>query len=177
MATVNKNFKVKNGLNVAGTATFESNVVLGSTPLRFDTVTNKLQIQLNGQWMPIALNSEVPDENTMINLMDVGLAIDYNGEPIYTIQANGVSTTATKFADGGSPSTPTYGMVFDSGNVDWESTPDISFLDIGLAIDYNGLPVYTVQGNGVSTSANKYANGGSPSTLVYELTFDSGALV
>jgi hypothetical protein len=50
-------------------------------------------------------------------------------------------------------------------------------MDIGLAIDYNGLPVYTVQGNGVSTSANKYANGGSPSTLVYELTFDSGALV
>jgi hypothetical protein len=47
--------------------------------------------------------------------MDVGLAIDYNGLPIYTVQANGVSTTATKFADGGAPSTSTYGLTFDSG--------------------------------------------------------------
>ena len=117
MATVNKNFRVKNGLNVAGTATFESNVVLGSTPLRFDTVTNKLQIQLNGQWMPIALNSEVPDENTMINLMDVGLAIDYNGQPVYTVQGNGVSTSANKYANGGYPDTLVYELTFDSGTL------------------------------------------------------------
>ena len=115
MATTDKNFRVKNGLNVAGTATFDSNIVLGSTPLRFDTATNKLQIQIGGTWMPLALNSEVPDENTIINMMDIGLAIDYDGQPIYTVQANGVSSTATKSADGGSPSTSTYGMVFDSG--------------------------------------------------------------
>jgi len=53
MATTDKNFKVKNGLNVAGNATFDSSVILGSTPLRFDTATNKLQIQLNGTWKPI----------------------------------------------------------------------------------------------------------------------------
>jgi hypothetical protein len=52
---------------------------------------------------------------TEIGFMDVGLAIDYNGLPIYTVQANGVSTTATKFADGGNPSTSTYGLTFDSG--------------------------------------------------------------
>jgi len=115
MATANKNFKVKNGLNVAGNATFDSGVTLGSTPLRFDTVTNKLQIQLNGTWSPIAFVSDIPDNSTEIGFMDVGLAIDYNGLPIYTVQANGVSTTATKFADGGSPSTSVYGIIFDSG--------------------------------------------------------------
>jgi hypothetical protein len=115
MATENKNFKVKNGLNVAGNATFDSNVVLGSTPLRFDTTTNKLQIQLNGTWSPIAFVADIPDPTTEIGFMDIGLAIDYNGLPIYTVQANGVNTTAYKFADGGDPSTSVYGLIFDSG--------------------------------------------------------------
>lgn len=115
MATTDRNFKVKNGINVAGDATFDSNVVLGSTPLRFDTTTNKLQIQLNGTWSPIAFVADIPDMATEIGFMDVGLAIDYNGLPIYTVQANGVNTTATKFADGGTPSTSTYGLTFDSG--------------------------------------------------------------
>jgi len=118
MATVDKNFKVKNGLNVAGTATFESNVVLGATPLRFDTVTNKLQIQLNGTWVPVALSTDIPDPSTQISFMDIGLAIDYNGAPIYTLQANGVTPEATsKFVDGGSPSSTDsdVSMVFDSG--------------------------------------------------------------
>lgn len=118
MATTDKNFRVKNGLNVAGTATFGSSVILGETPLRFDTATNKLQIQLNGEWTPIAFNSEILDPSTQVNFMDIGLAIDYNGEPIYTVQANGVSPEATsKFIDGGSPSSidSDVSMVFDSG--------------------------------------------------------------
>ena len=118
MSTTDKNFKVKNGLNVAGEATFGSNVILGETPLRFDTATNKLQIQLNGAWVPIAFNSEIPDPSTQIGFMDIGLAIDYNGQPIYTLQANGVTPSATsKFVDGGSPySTDSdVSMVFDSG--------------------------------------------------------------
>ena len=118
MATVDKNFKVKNGLNVAGTATFGSNVVLGETPLRFDTATNKLQIQLNGTWVPIAFNSEIPDQSTQIGFMDIGLAIDYNGQPIYTLQANGVNPAPTsKFVDGGSPTSTDadISMIFDSG--------------------------------------------------------------
>jgi hypothetical protein len=118
MATDNKNFKVKNGLNVAGTATFGSNVVLGETPLRFDTATNKLQLQINGTWVPIALNSEIPDVASQISFMDIGLAIDYNGEPIYTVQANGVNPAGTsKFVDGGSPSSTDadVSMIFDSG--------------------------------------------------------------
>lgn len=114
MATTGKNFKVKNGLNVAGSATFDSDVILGSTPLRFDTTTNKLQIQLNGTWKPIAFTEDLESQ---IGFTDIGLAIDYNGLPIYTVQANGVNTTATKFADGGSPETSTYGMTFDSGTL------------------------------------------------------------
>jgi hypothetical protein len=50
--------------------------------------------------------------------MDIGLAIDYNGEPIYTVQANGVTPEVTsKFVDGGSPSSTDadVSMVFDSG--------------------------------------------------------------
>jgi hypothetical protein len=118
MATVDKNFKVKNGLNVAGTATFESNVVLGETPLRFDTVTNKLQIQLNGTWVPIAFNSEIPDTSQDISFMDIGLSIDYDGQPTYIVQANGVTPTGlSKFVDGGSPSSTDadVSIVFDSG--------------------------------------------------------------
>ena len=116
MSTADKSFKVKNGLNVAGTATFGSSVVLGETPLRFDTATNKLQLQINGTWMPIALNSEIPT----LSFMDIGLSIDYNGQPIYTVQANGVTPDGTsKFVDGGSPSSTDsdVSMIFDSGSI------------------------------------------------------------
>ncbi len=116
MATVDKNFKIKNGLNVAGTATFGSTVVLGETPLRFDTATSKLQLQINGAWVPIALNSDIPDTSQDVSFMDIGLAMDYNGLPIYTIQANGVTPSGTsKFVNGGSPSDTSFSMVFDSG--------------------------------------------------------------
>jgi hypothetical protein len=113
--TTNKNFKVKNGLDVAGTATFGSTVVLGDTPLRFDTATNKLQLQINGTWMPIALNSEIPDVPTL-SFMDIGLSIDYDGSPTYIVQANGVNITGdSTFVSGGEPSDNSPSMVFDSG--------------------------------------------------------------
>jgi hypothetical protein len=112
MSTADKSFKVKNGLNVAGTATFGSSVVLGETPLRFDTATNKLQLQINGTWMPIALNSEIPT----LSFMDIGLSIDYNGQPTYIVQANGVTITGdSTFVSGGDPSDNSPSMVFDSG--------------------------------------------------------------
>lgn len=118
MATVDKNFRVKNGLNVAGPATFSSDVVLGTTPLRFDTATNKLQLQLNGTWVPIAFNSEIPDTTQAISFMDINLAIDYDGQPTYIIQANGVTTSgSSKYADGGSPTSTSWDMYFDSGEI------------------------------------------------------------
>ena len=116
MATVDKNFKVKNGLNVAGTATFSTDIVLGTAPISFDTQTNRLKVQIDGTWQPIALYSEIPNEANMLTFMDVGLAIDYNGQPTYIIQANGVTPSGTnKFISGGDPSTSEFGIVFDSG--------------------------------------------------------------
>lgn len=122
MAIVNKNFKVKNGLNVAGPATFDAavnvdNLVLNSTPLAFDSSTGRLKIQINGAWKEIALLTDAAEDTSTLTFMDIGLAMDYNGQPIYTVYANGVNTTATKFADGGDYSTDTYSMTFDSGTI------------------------------------------------------------
>ncbi len=113
MATVDKNFRVKNGLNVAGTATFASDIVIGTAPISFDTQTGRLKIQIDGVWSPIAFTSDI-SSGADISFMDIGLAIDYNGQPVYTVQANGVVTTATKFADGGSPTTEQFDLSFDS---------------------------------------------------------------
>jgi len=122
MATVNKNFKVKNGLNVTGAATFDAavnvdNLVLNSTPLAFDSATGRLKIQIGGVWKEIALLTDAAEDVSAITFMDIGLAVDYDGQPIYTVYANGVNTTATKFADGGDYSTDTYSMTFDSGTI------------------------------------------------------------
>ena len=116
MSTTDKNFKVKNGLNVAGTATFNTDIVLGTTPIAFDTVTKRLKVYIDDTWQPIALYSEIPDMTQMLTFMDVGLSIDYNGDPTYIIQANGVTSPASaKILSGGNPNTTTFDYVFDSG--------------------------------------------------------------
>lgn len=116
MSTTNKNFKVKNGLNVAGTATFDTDIVLGTTPIAFDTNTNRLKVYINNTWQPIALYSEIPDLSQSLTFLDVGLSIDYNGDPTYIIQSNGVTSSGdSKVLDGGSPSTTTVDYLFDSG--------------------------------------------------------------
>jgi hypothetical protein len=122
MATVDKNFKVKNGLNVAGAATFNAavnvdNLVLNSTPIAYNSSTGRLQIQIGGVWKDIAFLSDATEDASAVTFMDIGLAIDYDGQPIYTVYANGVNTTATKFANGGDYSTETYSMTFDSGTI------------------------------------------------------------
>ena len=112
MSTTNKNFKVKNGLNVAGEATFESSLILGTVPLAYDTETGRLRIQIDGTWTPIAFKSDIPE----ISFMDIALTIDYDGQPVYTVQANGVTVSGdSKYADGGTPSSDTYDFIFDSG--------------------------------------------------------------
>ena len=123
MATVDKNFKVKNGLNVAGAATFNAavnvdNLVLNSTPIAYNSSTGRLQIQIGGVWKDIAFLSDAAEDTGAVTFMDIGLAIDYDGQPIYTVYANGVNTTATKFADGGNFSTEVYAMTFDSGTIE-----------------------------------------------------------
>lgn len=106
MTTNNKSFTVKNDLVVDG-----NQITLGTAPITFNTTTSKLQVYVGGQWLDIGDSSD-------ISFMDMGLAIDYNGEPIYTVQANGVTPDATsKFADGGTPSTTSFAVVFDSGSI------------------------------------------------------------
>lgn len=122
MATVDKNFKVKNGLNVAGAATFNAavnvdNLVLNSTPIAYNSSTGRLQIQIGGVWTDIAFLSDAAEDTGAVTFMDIGLALDYDGQPIYTVYANGVNTTATKFANGGDYSTEVYSMTFDSGTI------------------------------------------------------------
>jgi len=122
MATVNKNFKVKNGLNVAGAATFDAavnveNLVLNSTPLAFDSSTGRLKIQIGGIWKEIALLTDATEDPGALTIMDIGLAIDYDGSPVYSVYANGVNTTATKFADGGDYTTDSFSYTFDSGTI------------------------------------------------------------
>ena len=116
MTVTNKDFKVKNGLEVAGDATFDSNVILGNTPISYDSVNNRLQIQINGTWIPVAYTSDIPNSSNDITFMDIGLAIDYNGLPTYIVQCNGVSPEITsKFLDGGNPSTTSAEWLFDAG--------------------------------------------------------------
>ena len=117
MATVNKNFRVRNGLYVAGTATFDSNIVLGTAPIAFDETTGRLKVQINGTWVSLAHTTDVPDTTGVISFMDIGLAVDYDGQPVYTVQANGVVTTATKFADGGTPGSTSFDLSFDSSTI------------------------------------------------------------
>ncbi len=105
MATNNRDFKVKNNLVVQS-----GQVTLGSVPLRFNSDTNKLQIQVNNQWIDIS------DSNDM-GFNDLDLAIDYNGSPIYSVGGDGVVSEATKSADGGSPESSSFALVFDSGVV------------------------------------------------------------
>lgn len=60
--------------------------------------------------------------------------------------------------------------------IDISDSNDMGFNDIDLAIDYNGSPIYTVGGDGVIVDASKMADGGSPNTTSFALTFDSGVI-
>ena len=116
MTVNNKDFKVKNGLNVVGDATFGSNIILGTTPIAFDTNTNRLQVYVNNAWKSIAVLDDIPNTADILTFMDIDLSIDYNGQPTYIVQGNGVSPSATsKFLDGGNPSILSTDYIFDSG--------------------------------------------------------------
>ena len=114
MTVSNKDFRIKNGLNVAGNATFDSQLILGSTPLAFDTNTNRLQLFINNAWQSIATLDDISSNN--LTFMDIGLIIDYNGQPTYIVQGNGVTISGdSKFIDGGNPTTASTDYIFDSG--------------------------------------------------------------
>lgn len=111
MTTTNKDFKIKNGLDVSGDAVFDSNVTLGNTPLAFDNTTNRLKIYVNNEWQQIALLSDAD----VLSFEDIGLSIDYNGQATFIVQGNGVVVSGTsKFLDGGTPNTTSVRYIFDS---------------------------------------------------------------
>ena len=115
MTVSNKDFKVKNGLSVSGDATFDSQLILGSTPLAFDTNTNRLQLFIGNAWKSIATLDDIQASGSL-TFMDIGLSIDYNGQPTYIIQGNGVTPSGdSKFLDGGNPSITSTDFIFDSG--------------------------------------------------------------
>lgn len=117
MTVTNKDFRVKNGLSVAGDATFDSQVILGTTPLAFDTGTNRLQLFINDAWKSIATLDDINSSGNL-TFMDIGLAIDYNGLPTYIVQGNGVTPSGdSKFLDGGNPSIASTDFIFDSGEI------------------------------------------------------------
>jgi hypothetical protein len=103
VSTTNRDFKVKNNLIIQS-----GQVTLGSVPLVFNSDNNKLRIQVNGQWIDIS------DSND-IGFNDIGLAIDYNGSPIYSVGGMGAIVDAAKMADGGGPNTTSFALTFDSG--------------------------------------------------------------
>jgi hypothetical protein len=74
--TINqKDFVLKNGLIVNGTATLSSGMTINNTPISINDQTNRLQAYVNGAWLEMALLSDIipADISTM------SLNIEYEG--------------------------------------------------------------------------------------------------
>ena len=114
MSVSNKDFKIKNGINVTGPAVFASDVIIGDVPIAFDATTNRLKIQVDGIWSEIALLSDAET----LSFEDINVSIDYDGTATYIVQANGVTPSGdSKFADGGTPTSTQFRYIFDSGSL------------------------------------------------------------
>lgn len=112
MTTTTKDFKINNGLTVGGTAQFDSNLILGTTPISFNTETNRLQVYVNDAWEQVAMLSDAD----ILSFEDIGITVDYNGQAVFIVQGNGVTANgALKFLDGGLASTSSWMYSFDSG--------------------------------------------------------------
>ena len=111
MSTNNKDFKVKNGLQVNGTAVFNSDVILGDVPMAFDTNTNRIKLYVNNEWVQVATLADAD----VLTFEDIGVSVDYDGAATYIIQGNGITPSSTsKFIDGGDPNTSSVRYVFDA---------------------------------------------------------------
>ena len=144
MATVNKDFKVKHGLQVAGNAIFDGNIeaaaptadnhvvtkayadTLGpvvsstapSTPsngnLWVDTTVSRLKLYYGGTWLTLATAEEALDIPDHTHDM----TIDGDGQ-IETVFYNSGDYNDPQIAtiDGGSPSSTTWDVILDGGTV------------------------------------------------------------
>ncbi len=69
MTTDNKDFNVQNGIDVNGPATLGSTMVINSTPISIDSQTNRLKVNVNNEWLELALLSDVPQQ--VVNNIEV----------------------------------------------------------------------------------------------------------
>lgn len=75
MSTNDKDFVVKNGLVVSGTATLSSGMTINNTPISINTETNRLQAYVNNTWVEMALLTDiVPADFSTMNMN-----IEYDG--------------------------------------------------------------------------------------------------
>jgi len=59
MSIVDKDFKVKNGLQVAGTASFDSDVIIDTIRIGYDATNQRLKAYINNEWHMLALDSDI----------------------------------------------------------------------------------------------------------------------
>lgn len=76
MSTINKDFYLSGNLHVSGDATFNSDVILGTIPVQFNSIDGRIQIFVNGAWLEIAMLSDLNTQVSYSALPDV----DYGGE-------------------------------------------------------------------------------------------------
>jgi hypothetical protein len=75
MSTNDKDFVVKNGLIVNGTATLSSGMTINNTPISINSETNRIQAYVNNSWVQMALLTDiVPADFSTMNIN-----IEYDG--------------------------------------------------------------------------------------------------
>lgn len=67
MTATNKDFKVKNGLSVAGTAEFATDIILSGIQIAYDTVYSRLKMFVNNEWVLIPLVTDLIDSSQPID--------------------------------------------------------------------------------------------------------------
>jgi hypothetical protein len=152
MATTNKDFKVKNGIQVAGDAVINGNVVAAS-PTADNHVVTLSYLNANmatGFDVSAVAPSSPEDGDTWFDSVTARLNVYYNGawitmagvqdtlvvpQHIHDTSIDGSGLIVTQFSDGASLTSP-QGSPVDAGGV--STTSWDSVLDGGLATDsYN----------------------------------------
>jgi hypothetical protein len=75
MTVSDKDFVLKNGLTVYGTASFNSNILINNTPITINVDTKRLQAYINNRWVEMAFQSDIGT----VNLSLMNLNVNYGG--------------------------------------------------------------------------------------------------
>lgn len=76
MSITDKHFYLNGNLHVTGDAKFNSDLILGTIPVQFNSIDGRIQIFVNGAWLEIAMLSDLNTQVSYSALPDV----DYGGE-------------------------------------------------------------------------------------------------